>query len=167
MSCSLRKWQDNCALKTPKELFMRRYFPALVALLMLSLSSCKLEGDSYDKYTGTLGIVDINLPDSAFTGEEVPVYASTAAYNGCWSQLTLYLLKAVDADTLLAVTANGLYESYNGLCTEILVTNDTTFRFRPDRAGTYFFTSVTPGLVTRIDTLVVVDSVSVKRFPAQ
>ncbi|MBL7904424.1 MAG: hypothetical protein JNL22_05330 [Bacteroidales bacterium] len=146
---------------------MRRSIPALVALLMLSLNSCKLEGDRYEKYTGTLGIVDISLPDTAFTGQEVPVYASTAAYNGCWSQLTLYLLRAVDADTLLAVTANGLYESYNGLCTEILVTDDTTFRFKPDRSGTYFFTSVSPELVTRVDTLVVVDSAAVNPIPVR
>ena len=137
---------------------MRRLIVVSLAMLLLSMGSCKLEGDRYEKYTGTLGIDEINVPDSAISGQEVPVFASTVAYNGCWSKLTLYLLKAVDSDTLYAVTANGLYESYNGLCTEILVTNDTIFGFKPERPGTYYFTSVSPELVTRVDTLVVSDS---------
>ncbi len=135
----------------------------LSLLLPVMLVSCDLGGESHEKYTGYVSIVETVIPDSAYTGQTVPLYARAAAPNGCWSDLRIYLGKSVSSDTLYGISATGLYESYNGLCTEILVSRDTTFSFIPDSSGTYIFISYSSFLEPSYDTLFVSDSVSVKR----
>jgi len=138
-------------------------FSAMCLLMALFIVSCDLNGESHEKFTGYVSVVETILPDSAYTGQTIPVYARAAAPNGCWSDLKLYLGKSVVADTVYGISATGLYESYNGLCTEILVSEDTTFNFKPDTAGTYLFISYSSLLVPTYDTLYVLDSLPGKR----
>jgi len=138
-------------------------FSILCLLTAVFMLSCDLNGESHEKFTGYVSVVETILPDSAYTGQTIPVYARATAPNGCWSDLKLYLGKSVVADTVFGISATGLYESYNGLCTEILVSEDTTFNFIPDTAGTYLFISYSSFLIPTYDTLHVLDSLPRKR----
>lgn len=132
----------------------------ILGLLSLSIftNSCDLQGESHEKYTGYVSITETTLPDSAFIGQTVPVYAKAVAPNGCWSDLKIFLGKSVTADTIFAISATGLFESYNGLCSEVLISADTTFEFKPDTTGTFIFASYSSLLFPTYDTLVVSDT---------
>ncbi|MHC1775172.1 MAG: hypothetical protein AB9834_07105 [Lentimicrobium sp.] len=132
----------------------------ILSLLVISAfsTSCDLQGESHEKYTSYVSITETTLPDSVIIGQTVPVYAKAMAPNGCWSDLTIFLGKSVLSDTIYAISATGLFESYNGICSEILITADTTFEFKPDTAGTFIFASYSALLVPSYDTLVVSDT---------
>ncbi|MFH1119453.1 MAG: hypothetical protein V1775_06485 [Bacteroidota bacterium] len=136
-------------------------FPVFL-LITLLIASCDPNGGSYEKYTGYVNIVETIIPDSAFSGEEIPVHIVANAPNGCWSDLTITVGKSVLADTLYGIYATGNYESYNGLCTEILIVKDTTYLFKPDTAGTYVFVSYSASLVPCYDTISVIEPLSVE-----
>ncbi|MBK6963390.1 MAG: hypothetical protein IPH20_05445 [Bacteroidales bacterium] len=131
-----------------------------LSLLLFSviITSCELQGESHEKYTSYVSITETTLPDSVVIGQTVPVYAKAMAPNGCWSDLTIFLGKSVLSDTIYAISATGLFESYNGICSEILITADTTFEFKPDTVGTFIFASYSALLVPSYDTLVVSDT---------
>lgn len=132
----------------------------ILSLLLFSviITSCDLQGESHEKYTSYVSITETTLPDSIMIGQTVPIYAKAMAPNGCWSDLTIFLGKSVLADSIYAISATGLFESYNGICTEILITADTTFEFKPDTTGTFIFASYSALLVPAYDTLVVSDT---------
>ncbi|MBK6345189.1 MAG: hypothetical protein IPN08_04900 [Bacteroidales bacterium] len=132
-------------------------------LVPFIIVSCDLNGESHEKYTGYVSVVETIIPDSAWTGQSVPVYARATAPNGCWSDLKLYLGKSVVADTVYGISATGLYESYNGLCTEVLISDDTTFNFKPEVSGMYLFISYSSILEPTYDTLYVLDSLPQNR----
>ncbi len=131
-------------------------------LLLILVASCNTKGESYTRYTGYISVVETSIPDSALPGQTVPVYVKATAPNGCWSDLKIYLERSVLTDTLYGITATGLFESSNGLCTQVLITADTTFEFKPDSAGTYIFVTYSSDLQAVYDTVYVVDSVHVR-----
>lgn len=138
---------------------------SMIFLLVVTflMASCDLENDSYNSFTGYVNVDDTQLADSAFTGQTVPVTVHAMALNGCWSDLKIYLEKSNVADTLFSIVATGYFESFNGICTELLVTADTVFNFRADSAGTYIFTSYSGDLNPKYDTLFVSDSIPGKK----
>jgi hypothetical protein len=137
---------------------------SLLISMLLMLASCNPKGESYNKFTGYVSIMETIIPDSGIVGQTIPVFARASAPNGCWSDLRIYLGKSFTTDTLFAISATGLYESYNGLCTEIIITADTTFEFKPDSAGTYIFVAYSSALIPSYDTIFVRDSIN-RRSP--
>jgi len=127
--------------------------PLMLFLFPLVFASCDLGGEHYSRYYDYVDIDVLSVPDSAMTGDTVPVYARAGAPNGCWSQLELYCYPY--NDTLYLVNASGLYESHDGVCPEIYVTKDSTFRFIPDTAGVYIFAAQSRSKPVMFDTLVV------------
>lgn len=127
--------------------------PLLLFLFPLAFISCDLGGENYARYYDYVDIDEMYIPDSAMVGDTVPVYARAGAPNGCWSELELYCYPY--NDTLYLVNASGLYESHDGVCPEIYVTLDSTFRFIPDSAGIYIFVAQSKSKQGFTDTLVV------------
>ncbi len=136
-----------------------------LSLLLFSviITSCDLQGESHEKYTSYVSITETIVPDSALVGQTVPVYAKAVAPNGCWSNIRIFLGKSVIADTIYAISSTGLYESYNGICAEILISADTTFEFKPDTSGIFIFASYSALLSPSYDTLVVSDTTDLKK----
>ncbi|GAB1405830.1 hypothetical protein MASR1M74_30120 [Lentimicrobium sp.] len=120
-------------------------------LLLLFLSSCELENESYSHFYDYVDIEQTQIPRSAHVGDTVMIHSTAVANNGCWSNLQLNFGKL--NDTLYAINAYGEYESYNGICTEILVTADSTFVFIPDTTGTFIFVSQSRNRLNVYDTL--------------
>lgn len=127
--------------------------------LLLILASCNPTGDSYEKFTGYVSVIETIIPDSGVIGQTVPIFARASAPNGCWSDLKIFLGKSVTEDTIWGISATGLYESYNGLCTDIVISADTTFGFKPDSSGTYIFISYSSALIPSYDSIFIMDSV--------
>ena len=137
---------------------MKKFNLFIINLMIAAfLVSCNLGGERYEKYTGYVSVVETIIPDSAVAGQTIPLYARATAPNGCWSDIKIHLGKATFADTVYGISSTGLYESYDNLCFEILVSADTTFHFKPDSSGTYLFISYSSLLEPRYDTLYVVD----------
>lgn len=136
---------------------MKKIYGFLV--LLAGLSACTPgDGKSYEKFTAFVDISSTIIPDSALLGQTVPVYVLASAQSGCWSDLNIQLGPTVISDTTFSISATGVYESYNGICAEVVVTHDTTFQFRPDSAGTYIFIAYSARLIPGYDTLVVMDT---------
>lgn len=140
---------------------MRKLF--LFLAIPLLLSSCNLDGDSHEQYTGYVSVYETQIPDSAMVSENISILAKASAPNGCWSNLNIYLGKSASVDTLYGISATGFFESYDGICADVLVTKETTFDFKADTVGTYIFVSYLASLATSMDTLVVYDTVSGKK----
>ncbi len=133
---------------------MKKLHFLFVALLLLALSSCKLDGESYRKFYGGVNIDSLIIQDSAFVGDVVLIQAQAGAPNGCWSDLSLFLNRY--NDSLYYINAFGWFESYDNMCTEIYLLKDSTFRFIPDTTGLYIFKSESEFRLPKYDTLVVV-----------
>jgi hypothetical protein len=138
---------------------------SIIFLLVITflMASCDLNNDSYNSFTGYVNVDDTQLADSAFSGQTVPISVHANALSGCWSGLKIYLEKSLVSDTLFSIVATGNYESYNGICAEIIVSTDTVFQFKADSAGTYIFTSYSSSLYPKSDTLFVTDSLPGKK----
>ncbi len=132
---------------------------SLLIPLLLILASCDPAGESHEKFTGYVSVMETIIPDSGVVGQTVPVFARASAPNGCWSDLKIFLGKSVTDDTIYGISATGLYESYNGLCTDIIISTDTTFGFKPDSSGTYIFISYSSALIPSYDSIFIRDSV--------
>lgn len=127
----------------------------LLLLVPFLFSSCtSLEGDNYSKFNGWVNISETQIPDSAVAGQQILITAKAMAPNGCWSDLNFFLTRQ-NVDTLYTINAMGLYESYDGICAQVAITADTTFKFTPDSAGLYVFISQSVSLEAHIDTMVV------------
>lgn len=96
----------------------------------------------------------MTLPDSALVGDDVEIKVVGGAPNGCWSDLELTMQK--ENDSLYNIAGIGVYESWDGLCTDIYPLIDSTFTFEPSRAGTYRFIAYSLNNVRFVDTLHVV-----------
>ena len=133
---------------------MKKLHFLFIALLLLALSSCKLDGESYRRFYGRVNIDSLIMQDSAFLGDTVYIHAKAGAPNGCWSDLSLFFNRY--NDTLYYLNAAGWFESYDNICTEIYLTKDSTFQFIPDTTGLYIFRSESEFRLPKYDTLVVV-----------
>ena len=133
---------------------MKKFHFLAIALLLLALSSCKLDGESYRKFYGRVNIDSLVIQDSAFVGDVVLIKAKAGAPNGCWSDLSLFFNRY--NDTLYYINAAGMFESHNNICPEIYLTKDSTFKFIPDTTGQFIFKSESENLLPKYDTLVVV-----------
>ncbi|MDY0344250.1 MAG: hypothetical protein RBR28_11805 [Lentimicrobium sp.] len=120
-------------------------------LILLFLTSCKLENDSYSHFYDYVDIEQTLIPTTALVGDSVLIHTTAVAYNGCWRNLKLYYGKI--NDTLYAINAQGEYESYNGICPEVVVSADSTFVFIPDTTGTFIFVSQSRNRAHVYDTL--------------
>ena len=138
---------------------MKKLHFLFVALLLLSLASCKLDGDSYQRFYGKVNIDSLKVQDSAFLGDPVFIYALAGAPNGCWSGLDLFLTPYPHNDTLYVISSFGTFESYDHICPEIYVLKDSTFKFIPDTTGMFIFKSDSQSRMPKYDTLVVVPKV--------
>jgi hypothetical protein len=132
---------------------------SLLVPMILILASCNPVGESYDKFTGYVNIMETIIPDSGVVGQTIPVFARASAPNGCWSDLKIFFGKSETEDTIYGISATGLYESYNGLCTDIVISADTTFEFKPDSPGTYIFISYSSAFIPAYDSIFIKDSV--------
>lgn len=117
------------------------------------LTSCLDEGSNYLKYTGWINIDSLQVQDSAIVGESVSVMVKGGAPNGCWSALELYMNK--ENDSVYLINGSGIFESDNGVCTDVYQIVDSTFTFKPSREGVYKFYGQSPGKSPKIDSLVV------------
>lgn len=136
---------------------------SLLMPMLLILASCDPSGESYEKFTGYVSIVETNIPDSGVVGQTVPIFARASAPNGCWSDLKIYFGKSETIDTIYGISSTGLYESQNGLCTDIIISADTTFGFKPDSSGTYIFISYSSALIPTYDSIFIRDTVQLGR----
>lgn len=118
------------------------------------MSSCLKEGSNHIKYSGYINLNTLTVPDSATVGEDVEIKVKGGAPNGCWSDLELTMQK--ENDTLYNIAGVGVYESWDGLCTDIYPLVDSTFTFKPSKAGTYKFVAYSANNTRLIDTLHVV-----------
>lgn len=126
----------------------------LLVLLPVLVSSCLKEGSNHIKYSGYININTLIVPDTGFVGEDVEIKVTGGAPNGCWSDLELTMQK--ENDTLYNIVGVGIYESWDGLCTDIYPLVDSTFTFEPSKAGIYKFVAYSSNNVRLIDTLHVV-----------
>ena len=124
-----------------------------VALLLLALASCKLEGESYRRFYGKINIDTLMVQDSAFLGDTVFIHAQAGAPNGCWSNPDLFFYPY--NDTLYLINSFAWYESYDNVCPDVYITKDSTFQFIADATGTFIFVSESDGRMPKYDTLVV------------
>lgn len=137
---------------------------SLILLVSLFITSCSsLEGESYSSFTGYVDINEVVIPESAYTGDEVPISVQAVAPNGCWSNLLVTMGKSMYVDTIYAISATGVFVSVNNLCADIQVVRDTTLTYKADSAGTFVFISYSAYRQPRFDTLVVTDTSS-RRF---
>lgn len=141
---------------------MKHTFLLLLATL-LATSCVKLDGESYRKYSDYVNIMEVNMPDSAFIGDDIPIVVQAGAPNGCWSGLEVHIGRSTIYDSVFGFTATGLFESTNNLCAEVLVTKDSTFHFKTDTAGIYLFIAYSAAYQPIYDTLVVSDTATSKR----
>jgi hypothetical protein len=132
---------------------MKKVILLFIPLIALSLTSCNLDGENYVRYYDFVSIQETNVPAHAVLGDTVSIFSRAAAPNGCWSELQFQMLEY--NDSVFLIRATGLYESYEGICPEILVTKDSIFGFIPDTTGTFVFISQSPYRADRFDTLVV------------
>jgi len=137
---------------------MKTIVGVLLLIILFLVQSCTgIDGESHQRYTSYIDIYSTVLPDSVSLGDTIPVAVSASAPNGCWSDLTIYLGRSMAYDTIYGIKASGLYESWNGLCAEVLITTDTVFRVVPDSAATYVFISYSATQMPVYDTVVVFD----------
>ncbi|MDY0104003.1 MAG: hypothetical protein RBS07_13795 [Lentimicrobium sp.] len=127
----------------------------LVSILLVALSSCKLEGESYSHFYDKVNLETLIIQDSAFLGDTVNIYAHATAPSGCWSDIDCFFYPY--NDSIYLVNAYGWYESHDGICPEILITKDSTFHFIADTTGTYVFVSESRSSMPKYDTLKIVD----------
>lgn len=120
-------------------------------LLSVLAAACNIGGENYSRYYSYINIDETSIPDSARVGDTIDLYFRAGAPNGCWSDLQIYLYPY--NDTIFIIEGIGLYESYDGVCPEIYITADTTYKFIPDTARTYIFASQSATLNTKLDTL--------------
>ncbi|MBV2245640.1 MAG: hypothetical protein KUL83_00620 [Lentimicrobium sp.] len=122
-----------------------------VGLMLLFLTSCKLENDSYSHFYDYVDIAQTLIPATAYVGDSVLIHTTAVANNGCWKNLKLFYGRI--NDTLYAINAQGEYESYNNLCPEVVVMADSIFTFIPDTTGTFIFVSQSRNRSNVYDTL--------------
>jgi hypothetical protein len=120
----------------------------------MAMISCLKEGSNHLKYTGSIYITKMTLPDSAKVGDIINVDVTGGGPNGCWTNLELSLKKS--NDSLVLIYGSGIYESTDGICSDYLPTVDSTFKFKVTRTGSYMFVAHSP------DNQVIIDSVFVK-----
>jgi len=127
----------------------------MIFLLIMSLimSSCLDEGSNYTKFTGYINIDKMTIPDTTSVGDTIQVLVKGGAPNGCWSNLELILTE--QNDSLVYITGIGLYESTDGICTEIYQTIDSSFDFHPTKSGVYQFYAQSGNYKHILDSLVV------------
>ena len=133
---------------------MKKLHFLAIALLLLALSSCKLDGESYRKFYGRVDIDSLIIQESAFLGDTVFIHAKAGAPNGCWSDLSLFFNRY--NDTLYYINAAGMFESHNNICPDIYLIKDSTFRFIPDTTGQFIFKSESEFRAVKYDTLLVI-----------
>lgn len=126
----------------------------LLLLLPLFMSSCLEKGTNYTRFTGNINIDKMTLPDTARVGDTIQVLVKGGAPNGCWSDLELMMVQ--QNDSLVLVSGIGLFESTDGICTQVYQTIDSSFDFRPTTPGIYQFYAYSGNLRSIIDSLVVV-----------
>jgi len=134
---------------------MKKLQLLFLALLILAMVSCKLDGENYSRYYEFVNIDETIMQDSATVGDTVGIFVRAGAPNGCWSDLVINYYPF--NDTIYLINSVGFYESYDGICPEIYVTKDSTFKFIADSAGTFIFASQSRTKPAKFDTLVVVD----------
>lgn len=133
-----------------------------IALLLLSLASCKLDGESYQRFYGKINIDSLVVQDSAFVGDTVFIYAQAGVPNGCYSDPTLFFHSNTYFDTLFLINAYANFESHDNICTDIYMLKDSTFQFIADSVGTFIFISDSEFRKPKYDTLVVVPKVGLR-----
>lgn len=136
---------------------MKNIFLLFISFILFGMASCKLGGENYARYYDYVNIDSTRVQDSARVGDTVNIYALAGAPNGCWSDLVVYFYPYNDSVWL--INSLGLYESYEGICPEIYVMKDSTFRFIADTTGMFVFVSQSRTRPVKYDTLVVVDPV--------
>lgn len=134
---------------------MKKLHFLVLAFFVVALVSCGLDGENYSRYYEFVNIDETVVQDSATVGDTVEIYALAGAPNGCWSNLVLNFYPY--NDTIYLINSVGLYESYDGICPEIYVTKDSTFKFIADSAGTFIFASQSRTKPAIFDTLIVVN----------
>ncbi len=152
-------WQVICAnnakyeVKYQKIIRIMRNLIILI-LLPLFLSSCLEKSTNYARFTGNINIDKMTLPDTVGVGDTIQVQVKGGAPNGCWSDLELVMSQK--NDSLIVVSGIGLYESTDGICTQVYQTIDSSFSFRPTKPGVYQFYAYSANLRDILDSLVVV-----------
>lgn len=132
---------------------MKKLF--FIILIPVLFTSCLDEGSNYLKYTGWINVDSVQIQDSAVVGESVPIIVNGGAPNGCWSALELFLNK--ESDSVYLINGSGIFESDDGVCTDVYQIVDSTFIFKPSKQGVYKFYGQSPGKTPIIDSLIVVD----------
>ena len=135
---------------------MKKLHLLAFTVLLLALSSCKLDGESYRRFYGKINIDNLVVQDSAFMGDTVFIHAQAGVPNGCYSNPTLFFTRHSYYDTLFLINSYAWFESYDNICTDIYMLKDSTFRFIADSAGKYIFISDSEFRLPKYDTLVVV-----------
>ncbi|MFN8259004.1 MAG: hypothetical protein U0W24_25165 [Bacteroidales bacterium] len=110
-----------------------------VVFLLLSILfylSCSLDNGTTMAVNSPISIDSVFIPDTAGVLEDAGIYAKTFGYDGCWSNLHFEFKKSKNFEYEL--TAVGDYAS-NGVCPDVLITNDTTILFKPGTVGKYYF----------------------------
>jgi hypothetical protein len=125
---------------------------AIISVLAISLLSCLNLGNDqyYVKFTTSVEIKNIYIPDSINLKDTARITAVAQAYNKCFSNLRFDIGKIDDFNYNLGAYAQ--YESY-GTCAPEMVYSDTTILFIPGKKGTYIFNIYKTADSTLVDTL--------------
>lgn len=124
----------------------------LVIVILVSLASCELD-PSHVVYSNALTYLTSSyVPPTGIAGQSLNITATGAAYNDCWSDLTISLNKS--STYTYTLMATGYYESY-GTCAAANIVADTIIAFKPETAGTYIITKFINPYSTDNDTIVV------------
>lgn len=154
-----QKWQVFCAKILVFKLNSLTIVPIMKKMILflvlpLLMTSCLDKGSNYTRFTGNINIDKMTLPDSASIGDTIQIAVKGGAPNGCWSELELTMNEL--NDSLIAFSGIGLFESTDGICTEIYQTVDSSFDFIPKKAGKWQFYAYSANNKSIIDSLVVV-----------
>ncbi len=110
--------------------------PSLIIMLMITtlLTSCNLD-PGYAMYSDlVIPIDERNVPETGVTNQPVNIWVSTAADNGCWSDITFRIVQKDDREFEIWAAAD--FQS-NGECPAAEVSADSTLTFTPTRTGNH------------------------------
>lgn len=128
----------------------------LSAICLIIASSCLKEGSNYTRFSGYINVDSLSLQDTVILGDTVEINVIGGASNGCWSNLELLLTNP--NDSMVLITATGLFESQDGICSNIYQTIDSVFTFKPADTGKIMVYGWSPGDRVISDSLIVLSS---------
>lgn len=124
-----------------------------ILTLVITLSKCKLDGGSYEKYDMVLNLISWSLPDTA----KVSVSFNTSLHSVIDNSCTKNLRFTIDKydNFIYRAYARALYENHGEACNDMLIYKDTTLSLKLDYVGKYYFYFLKGG-VFKEDSIVII-----------